>query len=446
MLSDRVPKTNLAPNLLHSAWYRQHSNPYDKNHNPGGIINLGTAENRMVYDIVQEKLNEIDISEMPEEYTHYCKLSGTDQFRDKLSKFFNHYMKPTEEIDREDIYVTNGCGTVLEALGYAICNEGDGILIPAPYYCGFKSDLEQRAKVKTYPVFLTSKPKLDEKPFALTVENLEETLLRAEDEGGNIRALLLSNPNNPLGTIYTEQELEAYVKFCDDYKIHLIVDEIYMQSVYDEKTSFTNVLALKDIMKYRDNVHVVWGFSKDFGLSGFRCGMAITHNKELQSALGSMGYYTSVPTITQYVFEQLITDPVWLEKLSAKYCERLSACSKCVIEELKNSNIEYICPSGGIFIWVNFSKYLKSPKKESEMNFFNTLMDSGIYVVPGSAFECKEPGWFRILISNNVEVLKIAIQRIKKSLAIELFLKSGLKRRSDSNLKDFHKYSPIEIL
>ena len=243
-------------------------------------------------------MNTIDIGEIPEEYTHYCKFSGTDQFRDKLSQYFNRYMKPTEEIHREDIYVMNGCGSVIEALGYAICKEGDGVLVPSPYYCGFKSDLEQRAKVITYPVHLTSNT--DEKPFSLTVKLLEETLLQVEEEGGNIKALLLSNPNNPLGTVYTEEELEAYVKFCDAYKIHLIIDEIYMQSVYDENTSYKNLLALKDIAKYRDNVHVVWGFSKDFGLSGFRCGVAITHNKQLQTALGSIGYYTSVPTLTQY--------------------------------------------------------------------------------------------------------------------------------------------------
>ena len=133
-LSKRGRPSGGQPNLLHTAWYRHHQNPYHSLNNPDGIINLGTAENRVLFDAIQKKLGSINLGEMSEDYTHYCKLSGTDPFRQKLSVFFNKFMTPIEKINADDVIVMNGCGTIIEQLGVAICDEGEGVLIPAPYY------------------------------------------------------------------------------------------------------------------------------------------------------------------------------------------------------------------------------------------------------------------------------------------------------------------------
>lgn len=437
MLSKRVLQNKSSPNLLHSAWYRQHSNPYDAQKNPTGIINLGTAENRLLHDVMQEKLKDIKIENISEEYTHYCKLSGTDQFRDKLKTFLTKHLMPSEKLQRDDIYVMNGCGTVIEALGYSLCDEGDGVLIPAPYYCGFKSDLEQRIGVKTYPVHLESKSLHQEKPFQLTTQLLEEAFIKAEEEGIHIKALLLSNPNNPLGIIYTEEELESYITFCSQYNIHLICDEIYMMSVYDENVDFKSVLSLKSYLKHSDKIHVVWGFSKDFGLSGFRCGVAITKNVDLQSALTSVGYYTSVPTATQYILEELITDETWLNKMKSINHSRLRKSRDLVTQHLQKLDIPYIYPTSGLFLWMNLSNYLLSDDKQAEIDMFNNLMEVGLYLVPGFAFECIEHGWFRIIFAHDLDILNIAFNRLGNVVNMfgpSRYIKIGSKRRLYDNL------------
>lgn len=431
-LSQRAAKDKDEPNLLHTAWYRHNQNSYHPKNNPNGIINLGTAENRVIYDIIEEKLADIKLQNMGEQYTHYCKLSGTDQFRSKLGSFFNKFMSPKESIKPNDIYVMNGCGTVIEALGYSICDEGDGVLVPAPFYTGFKSDLEQRVGVKVVPVHLPCK---GPEAFKLTTELLEDAFEKAEVTGTPIKALLLANPNNPLGTVYTEEELTMYAEFCYNFNIHLICDEIYMLSVYDSDASFKSLLSIDNFEKYRDIIHVVWGFSKDFSLSGFRCGVAITKNVELQRALTSVGYYTSVPTSTQYILEELITDVQWLDKLIYLNHQRLNESRNFVIEKLRQERIPFVYPKSGLFIWVNLSKCMRIKTLESETELFEKLMANGLYIVPGQAFETKEYGWFRMIISNEVNVLTIAMERLKRLVKDnKQFPEIGSRRRSSDSL------------
>ena len=408
-LSKRGRPSGGQPNLLHTAWYRHHQNPYHSLNNPDGIINLGTAENRVLFDAIQKKLGSINLGEMSEDYTHYCKLSGTDPFRQKLSVFFNKFMTPIEKINADDVIVMNGCGTIIEQLGVAICDEGEGVLIPAPYYTGFKSDLEQRFGIKTVPVQLQCK---GSNAFTISLQLLEEAYESAEERGIPVRALLLSNPNNPLGTVYTEEELEMMAEFCLKNDIHLIVDEIYMLTVYDEQTKFKSILSIKNFEKYRNIIHVVWGFSKDFSLSGFRVGVAITKNADLQSSLGSVGYYTSVSTPTQYILEEMITDTEWLNELVTLNHQRLKVNRGIVCKTLTQENISFVQPKSGLFVWMNLSKCMKSNTFRCETELFEKLMSAGLYLVPGQAFETKESGWFRMIISNNIDILNIALNRL----------------------------------
>eukprot|EP00111_Clytia_hemisphaerica_P001465 TCONS_00004188-protein len=406
-------KSKGQPNLLHTAWYRHHQNPYHPQQNPDGIINLGTAENRLLFDLIQEKLADIKLDQMHESYTHYCKLSGTDAFRQKLSAFFNRFMHPQEKIVEQDVYVMNGCGTVIETIGRSICNEGDGVLIPAPYYTGFKSDLEQRIAVKTIPVHLDCQGK---QAFQITLQKLEEALEGAEDSGIPVKALLLSNPNNPLGTVYTEEELEMMAEFCYNNDLHLVCDEIYLLSVYDQNASFKSLLSIKNFHKYRDHIHVVWGFSKDFSLSGFRVGVAITKNEELQHDLGSQGYYTSVSTVTQYILEEMITDSQWLDKLVQINHQRLQQNRNLVAKKLSQTNIPFVYPQSGLFVWMNLSKCMKDQSLQNETELFEQLMNNGLYLVPGQAFETKENGWFRMIISNEYQTVELALKRLLKTV------------------------------
>jgi len=149
--------------------------------------------------------------------------------------------------------------------------------------------------------------------YPLTREALESSYHHATTTSGlNVRALIVTNPHNPLGVVYSEEELLIALQWCREKKIHLISDEIYALSLFSPNgtttittTATTNstttsttttrsrfismaALAQGDLGPL---VHVLWGFSKDFGVSGFRCGVLYTQNPWLVKALDSISYF-----------------------------------------------------------------------------------------------------------------------------------------------------------
>ncbi|KAJ1706190.1 aminotransferase [Aspergillus flavus] len=118
----------------------------------------------------------------------------------------------------------------------------------------------------------------------------EEAFLKARDEDGvSVRALLICNPHNPLGRCYPRETLEALLQFYQKYQIHIISDEVYELSVYEENTSTDGFISLLSIEPANIGVnpaliHVLYGMSKDFAAAGLRLGCLISQNQKLLQA------------------------------------------------------------------------------------------------------------------------------------------------------------------
>lgn len=417
MISNRIRKLTKTPNFMYEGWKKHQDNPFDANTNPNGMINLGVSENKLIGEEILGKLSTIDYKNLDESYTHYCSLTGTEKFRQTLAEFFTKFMKPKLDITDENVFVMNGCGTVVETLGVAICDKGEGFLVPAPYYSSFKSDLEARFNTKLVPVKLSAHSDV---PFQLTYEKLQDSYNEAVKNGIPIKGLLISNPINPLGITYNIEELETCLEFCLEHDMHLVCDEIYMLSVYDNESSFTNLLSLKNIAKYKDIVHVIWGFSKDFALSGFRCGVAITFNNEMKEALLATAYYTSVPTATQHTLTELISDYDWIRQIQKVNHKRLRTVRDIADEGLTEAHIPFLVPNSGLFLVFNVLNYMKKQTFEEEMRIYKKFVDNGIFILPGQLLEFSEPGWFRLIIANDSDAVSTGIRRIVNSLNDQL--------------------------
>src|SRR5690606_9617068 len=123
--------------------------------------------------------------------------------------------------------VVAGAGAVLELLFFAICDPGDGVLVPTPSYAGFWADLETRDELTIVPVHRQS---ADE--FRLTTEALDRALAEA---GRPVKALLLTTPDNPLGRVYSAAELNEILAWAERAEIHVVVDEVYALSVFGRR-------------------------------------------------------------------------------------------------------------------------------------------------------------------------------------------------------------------
>lgn len=162
----------------------------------------------------------------------YGDMVGHESFRKALAAFINHFVHIPQDllISADQVTIHNGCGSAVESLFHVLCDSGDIVLIPSPYYGGFDMDLERRAQVRLCPVECGSTD-----GFYLSRESLEQTWDRAQNllTGKNsIRALLIMNPVNPTGVIYNEETLRVLSDFCEQHNLHLVMDEIYILSTF----------------------------------------------------------------------------------------------------------------------------------------------------------------------------------------------------------------------
>ena len=292
-------------------------------------------------------------------------------------------------------------------------------MIPAPYYGAFQTDLALRMGCVTISIELTSAIKAEfgeTEPFELSVGRMEEAYKKAVEQGQRVRGIILSNPNNPLGNVYSKTQLISYLQFADKYRLHVILDEIYFLSIYDSDVSMTTGLSLSGAID-PNLLHIVWGFSKDFAISGFRCGLVHTVNKELVKILNANAYFQSVPTITQYILSCFVEDFDWLDNVYFPTNQkRLKMARDYVCSELATIGISSFPAVGGLYVWVDFREFVRPLSKEGELKLMEIFVENGVYITAGCAFYSPEFGWFRIIFSMNDVELKVGVQRIKKVL------------------------------
>jgi aspartate/methionine/tyrosine aminotransferase len=119
--------------------------------------------------------------------------------------------------------------------------------------------------------------------------------LALEQAGCPIRALLLTNPQNPVGIISPRARLQALLAWAASHGIHVIMDEVYALSVFgaisDSADAFVSALAMRDLPDPQ-RVHFVWGPSKDLCMNGIRCGVFVSRNTQVLSAMLALNLFT----------------------------------------------------------------------------------------------------------------------------------------------------------
>jgi 1-aminocyclopropane-1-carboxylate synthase len=179
--------------------------------------------------------------------------------------------------------------SVLDLFFFAACNPGEGCLIPAPYFPAFDNDMAIRNEVIPIPV----QPG-NTQTYIPTAAEMEDAVVEAAKQGINARMLLITNPGNPLGTLYPEATLKELLLWAVNRGLHVLSDEIYANSKFgvsvDEFVSLEKVAsnAVKENLLsaelVAELVHTAYGMSKDFGMNGFRVGCLHTKSKDLLEA------------------------------------------------------------------------------------------------------------------------------------------------------------------
>ncbi|EAW15656.1 putative aminotransferase, classes I and II family [Aspergillus fischeri NRRL 181] len=410
------------------------SNVWHKETNSDGYVNVGVAENTLLHDILLDYIH-ANIRLTANYITYNDGSMGSNRLRQAVSHFMNRHLNPVLPVEPQQIVITNGCSSAIEQLSWAFMEPGEGILLGKPYYGTFIADLSLRPGAVVVPVDFGDIDPLG--PQA--VSQYERAAMEFERRTGKrVRAFMLCHPHNPLGRCYPRSVIADLMRMCQARQLHLISDEIYAMSVWDNRvdtdvppTRFESVLSVDTAgLIDPDLVHIIWGMSKDFGANGLRLGAIVSQSSpELQMALKAMSLYSYVSGLSDQITSSLLLDDAFTDRYIQLNRERLSEAHAFFVQLLWKYDIEYIrgC-NAGFFVWINLGKkYLEAnPGKAvgggtalTDM-IMQKLLDKKVFLASGTSFGSEKPGWFRVVFAHPLPYLEEAMKRILLAVGPEV--------------------------
>ena len=245
-----------------------------------------------------------------ERVVKYSPSQGTLSYRKKLCEYYEKY---GVNIEPDEIIITTGGSEALLMSFLTIMDPDDEVIIPEPFYANYNG-FAKNVGVKVKPIYSSI-----ETGFALPdISEFEKAITP------KTKAILICNPNNPTGYLYSEEEMETLRQIVLKYDIFLISDEVYREFCYENKVHHS-ALNLKGI---EDHVILIDSASKRFSACGIRIGRMITRNKELiDAAMKFAQARLSPPTFGQVAGEAALDCPQsYYDEIVSEYESRRNVC------------------------------------------------------------------------------------------------------------------------
>ena len=236
----------------------------------------------------------------------YSPSAGLGSYRKKLIEYYHRF---NVDLQMDNILITTGASEGISLILSACLDHNDELIVPEPFYANYLG-FAYAADVKIRPV--TSRI---ETGFALPKISEFEGLITDKT-----KAILLCNPNNPTGGIYTKEDLKSLAKIIKKHDLFLIVDEVYREFCYNDQPFFS-VLRLKEI---REHVIVIDSISKRFSACGARIGTVVSRNERvIETVLKYAQLRLSPPSLGMFLAEAMLDLPIsYLENIKAEYNQR----------------------------------------------------------------------------------------------------------------------------
>jgi aspartate aminotransferase len=334
----------------------------------------------------------------------YSPSTGTPAFLDSLRQYYvNRVGVPIET--RQILATTGGSEAILFSF-IACANEGDDVLVLEPFYANYRA-FATMAGLNIVPV--TSRGR---DGFHLPPREIFEKALTPRT-----RIVIVCNPNNPTGTVYTRDELEMLAGFCRDHGLFLISDEVYREFVYDGRKAIS-ALELKDA---GDFVVVVDSLSKRYSACGIRLGALVTRNGEVYDACLRMAQgRLSPPGLAQFI---AVGAAGLGEEYTRAIVDEYQRRRDVLYEGLRTiPGVELAKPEGAFYC------VPKLPVRDSE-DFAVWLLTefehdgATVMIAPASGFYASDLGKSEIRIAyvlkeedlrTSIELLRVALERYQR--------------------------------
>lgn len=341
------------------------------------------------------------IHNQPFRVLSYTHSEGTAEYRKSLS---DYYKSRDLKVEPTDMIITNGGSEALLFCFGIICNPGDEIIVPEPFYANYNSFAIQSG-VKIIPI----QSRIEDNFGLPPIETFEDKIT------DKTKAILINSPGNPTGYLYSQQELEKLKDLVLKHDLYLISDEVYAEYVYSDE-DYVSALSFPEI---KDNVIVIDSESKRFSMCGLRIGAIISRNSEIIKRALKFGQARLCPNIlSQYAATRAHQNVgSYFDDCRAEYISRRN-----LLVSSLNQIPGVVCPhpQGAFYCMVEL------PVDDTEkfaiwlLNDFN-LNGETVMIAPGNGFysdpdKIKNQARFAYVLKKeelqkSVEILKEALRK-----------------------------------
>lgn len=334
-------------------------------------------------------------------FTKYTPTTGITPLKEAVTKKLRE--DNGLEYSTDEIIINSGAKNSISTALQAICNAGDEVIIPVPYWVSYS---EMVKIVEGIPVFIETKSKNN---FKVTKEELVSAITP------KTKAIMINTPSNPTGAVYSKKELQEIAEVAIENQIFIISDEIYEKMVYDNNIHIS-IASLGQ--KIKDFTILINGMSKEYAMTGWRLGYTAA-NKNVIQAMGKIqGHALSHPSsISQYAgLEALEGDQSIVQDMVNEFDKR----RKYMVKRLDTIDyLDYIYPEGAFYVFIDISKVFgrtfNNVTINSSLDFSNLLLEQvNVAVVPGIGFGADN--YIRVSYAVSLETIQEGLNRIENFL------------------------------
>lgn len=321
----------------------------------------------------------------------YALTWGAQNFREALARKQEHFYGMKIDPDKE-IVVTCGSTEAMMAAMMSVCNPGDKVVIFSPFYENYGADTILSG---AEPIYVPLKPPV----FSFDADELENAMKQP-----GVKALVLCNPSNPCGKVFTKEELKTIAELAIKYDIHVITDEVYEHITY--APYFHTCIATLPGM--RERTIICNSLSKTYSITGWRLGFVMASFEIIERVKKVHDFLTvgaAAPLMEAAVVGLQFPDSYY-EGLRDHYTHMKNLFTN----GLKDIGLKFTEPQGAYYVLVDISEF----GYESDLRFCEELAQKvGVGAVPGSSF-FKEPEnrYIRFHFAKRDATLNEALERL----------------------------------
>lgn len=335
-------------------------------------------------------------------FTKYTPVAGIESLKDAIIEKFKNDNGLT--FKREEVIISCGGKHGLYNLFQALFQEGDEVIIPTPYWVSYPPMVELAG---AKPVIVDTR---EEDDYQVTGDLIKKYIT------SKTKGIILNYPSNPVGSVYTIENLTQIGKLAVEHNLYIISDEMYEKLVYDGY-KHTSISSIDNAFKERTIISN--GVSKAYSMTGWRIGYTVGQ-KEIISAMSNIqSQSTSNPTsISQYAALAALTGP---QDFIAMMVGEFQKRRDYLVGELTSiPGVTCYNPRGAFYVFPNFNAIMGKSYKDKTIGTSAALTELLLEefhtaVVPGGEFG--KEGYLRLSFATSMEVIKKGVERIQKAVA-----------------------------